>query len=353
MASPFKRRRFCMEPDVDVIVEGETFHLHSYVLMSQSPVFRQMLTSEMREADDGRIILEGKKKEEFRELIRQLETPGSSKPPKISPEDAQWLVVWADEYDIKGLKIRCEKVLMELPASDFDALEFATKHGLEKRRKQCLTEIASHPYKHRERIHELMNVRTPEESDDEEEHNEQGEAEESHSNMAVDTSRDAAEGEADASKEAGEENQQFFMTSVLPWIYHDVLLPEPDDLPTRITVEALWPIVVHALEMAHGWNDLEEIRAAMRRATSMEKSVLKNLPFGDVRFLQEPCLSLQTLQSRVKSDFAARGLQELTDALETLERFGAVKKFNGKYGKVCEKASMYEFMQRRQAKQGE
>ena len=32
----------------------------------------------------NRITLEGKKKEEFRELLRHLQTPGSSKPPKIS-----------------------------------------------------------------------------------------------------------------------------------------------------------------------------------------------------------------------------------------------------------------------------
>lgn len=334
---------------MDVTVEGETFHLHSYVLMSQSPVFHQMLTSEMREADDGRISLAGKKKREFRELLRHLKTSGSSKPPKISPDDAEWLVVWADEYAIEGLKIRCEKVLMELPASNFDALEFATKHGLEKRRKQCLYEIAFNPYQHRERIHELMNVRAPEESDDEEESVEQGEAVESHANVAVDASRDAAEGEPTASKDTGRENQQFFIASVLPSIYQHVLLPKPDDLPTQITVEALWPIVVRALEMAHGWNDVEESRAAMRRATSIEMSVLKHLPFGHMALLhQEPCLSLQTLQSRVKSEFSARGIQELTDALETLERYGAVKKFNGKYGKVLQKASVFEFIKREQ-----
>jgi len=333
--------------NVRVQVECFTLHLHSYVLMSQSPVFHQMLTSEMREADDGRISLAGKKKEEFRELLRHLKTSGSSKPPKISPDDAEWLVVWADEYAIEGLKIRCEKVLMELPASNFDALEFATKHGLEKRRKQCLYEIAFNPYQHRERIHELMNVRAPEESDDEKESVEQAEAVESHANVAVDASRDAAEGEQTASKDTGRENQQFFITSVLPSIYQHVLLPKPDDLPTQITVEALWPIVVRALEMAHGWNDVEESRAAMRRATSMEMSVLKHLPFGNILH-QEPCLSLQTLQSRVKAEFSARGIQELTDALETLERYGAVKKFNGKYGKLLQQASVFEFMKREQ-----
>ena len=38
-------------------------------------------------------------------------------------------------------------------------------------------------------------------------------------------------------------------------------------------MEALWPIVVRAVEMGDGWRDIHEIRAAARRAAIMETLV--------------------------------------------------------------------------------
>ena len=62
---PSKRPRFTREPDLEVEVEGKTFRLESRVLMAASDVFTKMLTSEMSEAQDGRIKRVDKKHSEF------------------------------------------------------------------------------------------------------------------------------------------------------------------------------------------------------------------------------------------------------------------------------------------------
>ena len=74
-----------LEPDLEIEVEGEVFRMHSFVLMYQSPVFATMLKAGMRENQEGRIKLEGKKKVEFAEFLRQLQTLKVRKLPSIAP----------------------------------------------------------------------------------------------------------------------------------------------------------------------------------------------------------------------------------------------------------------------------
>ena len=64
-----KRRRFSVEPDITVLVEGDVFRLHSQPLMMKSSVFRRMLESQMSEAADRNIRLDGKLEYEFVQVL--------------------------------------------------------------------------------------------------------------------------------------------------------------------------------------------------------------------------------------------------------------------------------------------
>ena len=50
------------ESDLQIIVEDETFRVHSLILKMVSPVFLQMLTSDMCEGLQKQVTLTGKKK---------------------------------------------------------------------------------------------------------------------------------------------------------------------------------------------------------------------------------------------------------------------------------------------------
>jgi hypothetical protein len=56
------RRQYSLEPDLEVIIDGEAFPVQSVILMSASPVFRRMLESGMAESLEGKIHLQGKDK---------------------------------------------------------------------------------------------------------------------------------------------------------------------------------------------------------------------------------------------------------------------------------------------------
>ena len=55
-----------MDTDLNIIVDDETVHVHSIVLMLASPVFLQMLKSDMGEASQRRINLMGNLKDQFK-----------------------------------------------------------------------------------------------------------------------------------------------------------------------------------------------------------------------------------------------------------------------------------------------
>merc|ERR1719287_107665 len=90
-----KRRRYSREPDLDVEVEGEIFKVSACVLMLASDVFAQMLECGLRESQEGRIVLPGKSKEEFREVLTHLTPRGGAAPPPIKAEHVPFLLRWA------------------------------------------------------------------------------------------------------------------------------------------------------------------------------------------------------------------------------------------------------------------
>ena len=108
-----KRRRHSLQGDVDVEVEGQIVQVRSYVLMSASEVFANMLQSDMQEASTGRIVLHDKTLEGFKEVLEHLDLRGGAAPPDITLDNVELLLQYADEYHMLGLKSRCERFLIE------------------------------------------------------------------------------------------------------------------------------------------------------------------------------------------------------------------------------------------------
>jgi len=333
---PPKRPRFSIDPDVEVAVGGEVVKVHSYVLMSKSPVFRQMLTSGMCEATNGRINLTGKTKAEFDEFFRHLD--GGARP-EIQPDVAQWLVAWADEYDVPWLKKQCEEALVE-EISDFGSarqwenLELATRFNLERLRQDSVLAISNDIFSHRHRLREILEQPMFAESDDEGEEASESAAEGVHG--CVDGA-DATDAPAAQEKgaEAGETDpHRLFKYLILPRLHAAVFLGKPkfDEIPGAVSVDALWPIVVRALELADGWTDLQEANRAARRAAAVETEVLKAIPVDEPTFHHKR-VAFRDIHRHCK-DAVASNESQLRDVIQALCRRGSVKRRGQHYYKT-------------------
>lgn len=145
-----KRMRFTLEPDLEVKVEGEVVCVDSRVLMAASEVFTKMLTSGMSEAESGRISLVGKSKDDFETLMLHLDLRGGAKPPKIDEKNVNTLLSLSDEYQIIGLKSRCEEHLMYKSYEEPEKyMQMSIEFSLPKLKEKTAQVIARNIYKHR------------------------------------------------------------------------------------------------------------------------------------------------------------------------------------------------------------
>lgn len=146
MTSPAKRQKtytqsFSADADLEVEVEEEVFHVHSLVLMLASPVFRQMLSHDMKEASSRRIRLPDKKKDEFKVFLEAMQ-PFSISTFSLTKETASFLASWSEEYQVTVLKAKCEEHLMTHATIDIHALVHAVACNLPARKTQCMDHIA-------------------------------------------------------------------------------------------------------------------------------------------------------------------------------------------------------------------
>eukprot|EP00440_Ansanella_granifera_P011004 gb/GFBE01011934.1/.p1 GENE.gb/GFBE01011934.1/~~gb/GFBE01011934.1/.p1 ORF type:complete len:289 (+),score=65.09 gb/GFBE01011934.1/:1-867(+) len=137
------REDLCAGGDLIVHVDGCSLLVHSLILQLASPVFKAMLSSKMQEGIDKEIFLKGKNKQEFVTFWKMLQ-PGNFE--SITSENAHFLLQWADEYQIEGLKCRCEEFLMakEVPREPLAAnasLQEACIYRMTRRREQVLSII--------------------------------------------------------------------------------------------------------------------------------------------------------------------------------------------------------------------
>lgn len=117
-------------------VEGEIFRLRSQILMLSSPVFQQMLLSDMKEAHEGRIVLKEKLREEFRLVLPWLSEVNKAKL-KVTIDSAPVCLRWADEYEIEELRATCEAFYLAQDPNSPAALDVAVEFGLHSRTEQC------------------------------------------------------------------------------------------------------------------------------------------------------------------------------------------------------------------------
>jgi len=94
----------------DVVVKcgGTRFECHKVVLASSSPVFKAMLTSNMKEKINNEIEIDDIKPEVMTELLEFIYTGRSSNLDNFSED----LLIAADKYGIDSLKKLCEGILI-------------------------------------------------------------------------------------------------------------------------------------------------------------------------------------------------------------------------------------------------
>ena len=111
---PGKRTRYSLQADVDVVLGDGAVQVRSHVLVSASEVFASMLQSNMLEASSGRIILKEKTLQGFKQVLKHLDLRGGAAPPDVTTDNVELLLQYADEYQMTGLKARCDKFLQDL-----------------------------------------------------------------------------------------------------------------------------------------------------------------------------------------------------------------------------------------------
>jgi len=124
--------------DLTVVVEGQSFQVHSLILMMVSPVFRRMLSVDMAEKTNKTVTLHEKKRSEW-EVFWKIIQPDVAT--NLSRDNVEYLSRWADEYQVVNLKARCDAFLIENVPVSVASLHHATRYNLPRRAQQCTTTI--------------------------------------------------------------------------------------------------------------------------------------------------------------------------------------------------------------------
>lgn len=197
MCEPAKRARYSLDPDVEIEVEDAVIPLHSFPLMSASPVFRRMLESGMSESQTGRIRLLDKTEQELRLVLPWLRMEEPK--PKVLQADLQTRLRFAREYEIKTLQDACEEYLLKQRSDLVPALQLAVEFGLSRRIHQCVESISRDLPTHISALEAVI-------------------------------------------------DDQAVMNLLWPTLFAALKLPEPEPLPAGPCLRQLWPIVAKAIE---------------------------------------------------------------------------------------------------------
>lgn len=133
-----ERTGFSTGPDLRVVIEGQDIPVYSQVLMLASPVFQQMLSTGMKEGIEGQVELKDESREEF-DVFWSLLVHRAN----LTTENVTFLSVWADKYQIEGLRDRCERFIIDNLPISCAGLEHAVKYKLPSRTTQCADSINS------------------------------------------------------------------------------------------------------------------------------------------------------------------------------------------------------------------
>jgi hypothetical protein len=94
--------------DAEIVCDGTSFLCHKIVLASASPVFKAMLTNNMKEKETGKIVVEGIDKDTIPDMLNYIYGVKIDK----MIEKAENLLAVAERYDLKQLKDYCEQLLV-------------------------------------------------------------------------------------------------------------------------------------------------------------------------------------------------------------------------------------------------
>ena len=119
------------------------FNVHPSLLALASPVFKSMLSHDMQESRSVLIELPEKSPAQF-EMLLTFITPIDSRKAKVTPDNVEALLWWAEEYCMDWLKLECEETLLTMPSSPSMLLR-AHKFSLLILRAQCLQNLIERP----------------------------------------------------------------------------------------------------------------------------------------------------------------------------------------------------------------
>lgn len=130
--------------DVTLHIEGKNYPAHKNILAARSPVFKAMLTNDMKEKQTNHIEIKDMSKQVFTEMIRYIYT---GQPQNLNTLSAELLAA-ADKYDLQDLKTMCEKDLYEKLSLEtaVNTLMTAYMHHAENLKIQALQYIKIHSY---------------------------------------------------------------------------------------------------------------------------------------------------------------------------------------------------------------
>jgi speckle-type POZ protein len=129
--------------DVAFEVGGETFPAHRYILAARSAIFRAELLSPMKENAAARVRIDDMDPKAFRAMLHFVYTDSLAEGSTVAM--AQDLLVAADRYDMKRLKLICEKKLCNnlCRSTVANTLALAEQHGCGALKKACFKFLTS------------------------------------------------------------------------------------------------------------------------------------------------------------------------------------------------------------------
>ncbi|XP_071099080.1 BTB and MATH domain-containing protein 36-like [Haliotis cracherodii] len=101
--------------DVAIVVEGRRLYVNKAILSTASDVFDCLLNGYFKEQQQAEIPLPGKSRDDIVDMLLCI-YPSELRP--ITMETVDKLLELADEYQIVGLKRRCEEFLLPLCKTD-------------------------------------------------------------------------------------------------------------------------------------------------------------------------------------------------------------------------------------------
>ncbi|GFR41947.1 hypothetical protein Agub_g2741, partial [Astrephomene gubernaculifera] len=129
--------------DVTLLVEGEEFKAHKFLLEARSRFFHSLLNNSMREGREGRAVVQDVRAPVFRALLHFVYTdtlPEGMEDANLEVEMAQHLLAAADLMQLERLRRMCERRLCECVDTESVAftLALADKNHAEELKKVCL-----------------------------------------------------------------------------------------------------------------------------------------------------------------------------------------------------------------------